>query len=316
MTQPVYFPYVRGKQYELIMLREQADLFARSGFAPVVEPVKESLSGVARAVDALVAAGASGVLIVNPRVGDLRERNDEILRLACDQTWKGIHVGVCLSPTTSGEDLKRLLDKTAERPLTLVHWGSSNHETLKPVWGETARVQRHVFVGCTSTYRKNFEADEKVMIDDGFEKRTRNAEYSHEPTAFSDLHLTYRTDFKMTGFGDFLTVGSEYAESGGPAYAIALHLSYIDPSRQNEMFVHHFVSDRQESPADPAGKFLEALQKLATEVERQDGPITRTSAVEEFLSLYKERRYPGLGYVKKLSMQHHVETLEAFLRQS
>jgi hypothetical protein len=31
----------------------------------------------------------------------------------------------------------------------------------------------------------------------------------------------------MDGFGDFLIVGDDYSESGGPAYAIAIHLTFI-----------------------------------------------------------------------------------------
>ncbi len=29
----------------------------------------------------------------------------------------------------------------------------------------------------------------------------------------------------------------------------------------------------------------------------------------------KRRHFPGLGYVKKLSMKHHIETLDAFFRR-
>ncbi len=66
----MYFPYFRGKQYELIAVRDNADLIAASQFVPIIEPVKRSLAGLQRALDALRDANASAVLIVNPHYGD------------------------------------------------------------------------------------------------------------------------------------------------------------------------------------------------------------------------------------------------------
>ena len=30
----------------------------------------------------------------------------------------------------------------------------------------------------------------------------------------------------MDGFGDFLIVGDDYSDTGGPAYAVAIHLTF------------------------------------------------------------------------------------------
>lgn len=37
----MYYPYFRGKQYELITIRENAQRMADSTFVPVIEPVSE-----------------------------------------------------------------------------------------------------------------------------------------------------------------------------------------------------------------------------------------------------------------------------------
>ncbi|MCF5965778.1 sce7725 family protein, partial [Xanthomonas perforans] len=60
---------------------------------------------------------------------------------------------------------------------------------------------------------------------------------------------------------------------------------------------------------DPALKFKEALSKLVKDVQAVGSLIPRTNAVNEFMSLYRRRHYPGLGYVKKLTMQHHIELM-------
>jgi hypothetical protein len=42
----MYHPYFRGKQFELITIRETAELMAGAGFVPIIEPVKEALKGL------------------------------------------------------------------------------------------------------------------------------------------------------------------------------------------------------------------------------------------------------------------------------
>ncbi|MNE21821.1 hypothetical protein D3C80_1149990 [compost metagenome] len=81
----------------------------------------------------------------------------------------------------------------------------------------------------------------------------------------------------------------------------------------NAMYIYHFKSDRQDTPTDPAGKFYEALTKLIAKLEEPDTKILRTSAVEEFVELYNKKHFPGLGYIKKLSMKHHIEVLADYL---
>ena len=101
--------------------------------------------------------------------------------------------------------------------------------------------------------------------------------------SFSDLHATF-DDEGMNGFGDFLIVGNDYSESGGPAYAVAIHLTYIDSNKDDEMHIRHFKSIRQDDPKDPAGKFAEALNELKEVVQQSSNQIFRSSAVIEFLT--------------------------------
>jgi hypothetical protein len=161
-------------------------------------------------------------------------------------------------------------------------------------------------------YQKHFKGTHRVLLRDGFERKTRNADYELiEP--FSDLHATYK-DEQMDGFGDFLIVGDGFIEGGGPAYAVAIHLTFIDPDLDYAMQIYHFLSIRQDTPKDPAGKFGEALAKMI-ETLNKDGPkVLETAAVQEFRALHKQGHFPGLGYVKKLSMNHHIETLANYIK--
>ena len=117
----------------------------------------------------------------------------------------------------------------------------------------------------------------------------------------------------MTGFGDFLIAGDVYSESGGPAYAVAIHLTFIDPDKDDVMYVYHFISDTNDTPTDPAGKFAQALEKLIAKLDSDNSHILETEAIKEFRSLHAKGHFPGLGYIKKLSMKHHIETLPTIL---
>jgi len=116
----------------------------------------------------------------------------------------------------------------------------------------------------------------------------------------------------MDGFGDFSIVGDDYSESGGPAYAVAIHLTFIDPDQDGAMFVYHFVSDSQDTPTDPAGKFAEAVDKLIRKLDSGGSKLYESSAIIELRELHAKGHFPGLGYLKKLSLNHHVETLADF----
>lgn len=51
----MYYPYFRGKQYELITIREMAPVFAQAGFHPIIEPVR--VAGLKKALDVIVQIG-------------------------------------------------------------------------------------------------------------------------------------------------------------------------------------------------------------------------------------------------------------------
>jgi hypothetical protein len=116
----------------------------------------------------------------------------------------------------------------------------------------------------------------------------------------------------MQGFGDFLMVGDDYSESGGPAYAVAIHMTFIDHDQDNVMRIFHFKSQRQDTPLDPAGKFAEALSEMMTHIGAPNSRVLETEAVKEFRMLHEKGHFPGLGYAKKLAMNHHIETLANF----
>lgn len=308
-----YYPYFRGKQYELIAMRECAGLMASVGFVPIVEPVKEALGGLERTLGAICDAGGEAIVIVNPDHGDLKHDGENIphfIRTKFD--LHAISAGILLKNGMDSDQAMQYCKNNRDSKIALVHSGFTEPRVLSErLLGDSVEISRHIFIDqhAGRLYRQRFERSPGILIQNGFH-RQRNADYP-EIEKFSELHLTYSYE-KVSGFGDFLIVGDEYSESGGPAYAVAIHLTFINPLDEDTMYIYHFVSDTNDTPTDPAGKFAQALRKLVEKLNSGNSNLLETAAVKEFRELHTKGHFPGLGYVKKLSMIHHIETLATY----
>jgi hypothetical protein len=310
----MYYPYFRGKQFELLTIRETAKLMAESGFVPIIEPVKEGLSGLDRALKAICEAKGNAIVIVNPYHGDLAGAGGGITTMLGKSYLDkdGITAGILL---TTGMTVAEAIDcytTHKDHAPSFIHAGFTHARALAEALGADKPTQVFLAAHTGKLYWKHFAGSKRILIKDGF-KRRRNADYE-ESEKFSDLHLTYIDD-GMDGFGDFLIVGDDYSETGGPAYAVAIHLTYIDPDSEDEMYTYHFVSDSNSTPTDPAGKFAEALDKLIEKLDADDSHLFEGEAINEFRDLHEKGHFPGLGSVKKLSMKHHIETLADYLEK-
>lgn len=309
----MYYPYFRGKQFELITVRETAELLAESNFVPIIEPVKDSLSGLDRALKSVSDAQGKAVVIVNPTYGDHSENGDNISAFLNNEfkDKKDITAGILLTNGIAIDKVLACFEKHKHHSPTFVHAGFTDGKALAENLGLNLGNTRHVFFDkyCSKPYRRHFKGGQRVLLYDGF-NRTRNADYP-PVEKFSDLHITYEED-GMDGFGDFLIVGDDFSEGGGPAYAVAIHLTFIDPDQDDVMYIYHFVSTSNSTPTDPAGKFSQALEKLIVKLDSGKSNLFESSAIKELRELHAKKHFPGLGHIKKLSMKHHVETLANF----
>lgn len=314
-----YFPYFRGKQYELIAIRELANFLASHDFVPIIEPVKKDLKGLNRTLSVIGEENAKCIVIVNPEIGDFKYNNNSIQELLDSNYPNSTSIirGVLLTEGMSSTDVEMIIQNLGDCQVALIHAGFSEAKGLSELIAENIGSYVNVFFQnfCGKLYMKHFSNSKcRVLMRDGFHQR-RNRDHP-QVEFFSDLHATY-TEENMDGFGDFLMVGDEYSETGGPAYTVAIHITFVDDDKDDIMFIHHFKSNRQDTPKDPAGKFGEALDKLIAELDSPSGKILETtSAMAEFRDLHSRGHFPGLGYVKKLSMKHHMETLGSYFGES
>lgn len=309
----MYYPYLRGKQNELILLRENAELISKSKINPIIEPVKSNLNPLVKTINRLIETNCKFTLILNPSCGDFAFDSSELIEYLQKEKvfeYESVNIALLCDGETTLEDIKSFLDYFPEQKLSFIHNGFTDGKELEGLIRDYKNVDSHIFIEpkAQKRYRKTFNNYTRILIRDGFVKRSNKDHPVNEH--FSELHIMYE-DEGMNGFGDFLINGDEYSESGGPAYAVAIHITYLDDKDEDDMFIKHYISDRNNSPADPGGKFLEALNKL---VNDNDPKLFNSKAVDEFKKLADRQHFPGLGSVKKLSMQHHLELVANFLK--
>ena len=74
----MYFPYLRGRQFELIALREYAHQYGTiNKVIPIIEPVKKTFNSMKLALPKLMEGNIKFALILNPQVGEIE--NGEII---------------------------------------------------------------------------------------------------------------------------------------------------------------------------------------------------------------------------------------------
>ena len=125
-----------------------------------------------------------------------------------------------------------------------------------------------------------------------------------EDEFYTDAYKFCREDGYI-GYANYGIDGEEYVDKGYPSRSVVLHIFYLD--RHNSVRIKHFASDSNDSAANPAGKFFEALNKLADWHERYAKEVPLTQGLEALLSHREKGTYPGSGIIKKLSVMHQLE---------
>lgn len=313
----MYFPYLRGKQFELIALNEISDFLAtnKTKVSPIIEPVKDS-STLRKTLAVLKKKKINFNVIINPKVGDMQNSMGSIIALLNQELsgYTNFQIGVILTGKDDNSLIINGLKKYDQKinGLTLIHNAENDNIekiiALYNTWGIGVKYNVVNLSKTSKRYYRNFTTSTVVELDDYFASQQKNADYkSVDESKFSEEHLFYEKE-GFVGFSDFLTIGDNYSESGFLPYAVAIHLSYSVES--GKILVKHFVSDSNDDSSDIAGKFAEAIKKL---VEWCDATGHNTQAVKTFRQLHQQGHFPGLGTIKKLSIMNHIEVVLALI---
>ena len=304
----MYFPYLRGRQFELIALRELVEKRGLSSrIIPIIEPVKLS-STLVKTIETYRANNKQLAIIMNPKVGsfssDAKEEKNEKLKESMSASLKENNTLLFMNLLRASTNPEKFIELHADNMGVICY-----DKDAIPVYEKyfSATDVKYNLIPDESGFRRKIRKN-KVLLADKFNKQPRNNDYIEiDDEPFSEDHLYYLED-GYVGFADYSVVGEDYNETGFAPYAVAIHVVYFDTD--NSLRVKHFVSDSNDDISDPAGKFQEALSKL---VEWNKIKQLDTIAMKEFEDLYRREAYPGLGTVKKLSIMHHLELMGTYL---
>ncbi|TCL59713.1 hypothetical protein EDC14_10386 [Hydrogenispora ethanolica] len=306
----MYFPYLRGRQYELLALSELVDS-KRLGkhVMPVIEPIKLS-STLINTLNSYIQNENEIAIIHNPQVGsflkDLKdEKKSEISKKYEELLRNQLVIKAHIFNTSSQSELTQLKIKEFNKKDLMV---ICNNRDFIDLYSEEFSTEspRYSLIPDESVFRRKIKSN-RILLDDKFEKQNRNTDYAEIDEPFSDDHLFYQDD-EFIGFSDFSIVGDNFLEAGFAPYAVALHVVYF--AEDKSLRIKHFVSDSNEDITNPAGKFYEALKKL------NNWDMTHkmnTLGLKELLMHFKNETYPGLGTIKKLTIMHHIELIGQYL---
>lgn len=316
----MYYPYLRGKQFELLALREFSREFENNHtIVPIIEPVKKQVNGLNAAALSMIENGMKFAVILNPSDGDYRHT--------------GIDNDILMSLTALTDDrdnwIPAYIYKHNGRTL-LDHAKQNNLSNLMIIFPSGADVNDEVLMEFLSKDEVAFVVSGNlsnnrsargrllrlgkalISLEDRFNERPRNADYANEvDEIFSEDFAYYKND-GLAGFADYTPMAKDFIEGGMLPYAIAIHLTY--QKSDDQIFVHHFVSDNNFDQSNIRGKFHEAAVKIAPFFNNNG--LYHTSAVDELIRRAEsDDGYPGLGYIKKLSVKNHLELITHILSE-
>ncbi|MFA0487225.1 MULTISPECIES: sce7725 family protein [Vibrio] len=309
----MYFPYLRGKQFELTALKEVAPRLQQGKIHPIIEPVNDNIDKLCSAVSILNTHGVTPHIIVNPEVGDLASDSPDYLSLLVSQ--KNVSFIPCV----------RIHNQNVAHTQTFLDQLIRDGVSFSLYLQEDIQFNINVYTSNSvanlilnqNRYSHTFSNSlpRCVIVSSSFPAKKRNADYNTTPQFFSDAHLTYKTPLvqHQIGFGDYLTIDDAWSTSGGPAFVIALHVTYIDGNSQNMYVKHSLSTSNPNDQSDPAGKFKEALQAMIQFANQTPSLDQNTLGFQQYITIFNNKTYHGLGVPKKLSMMHHIETICNYL---
>ncbi len=307
----MYFPILRGRQFELLALRECiTNKILSEHIIPILEPVKVS-STYTKTIETFINANKKIAIINNPQVGtwgkDLNKEGNIKIKEQITQQLVNENLLSALYVTSDLSAQINLLNSngTTIDNLLLICNNPEYLDCYEKVVGTNKPLYN--IIPDKSDFRRRIRHN-RVMCDDHFPKQSRNIDYANIDTEFFSSDHLYYSDDGYKGFSDYSVVGKEYNETGFAPYAVAIHIVYFD--EKDNLRIAHFVSDSNDDISDPARKFSEAVKKL---VEWNATMKINTFAMREFKVAYENQNYPGLGVIKKYSIMHHLELISQYL---
>ncbi|WP_270789442.1 sce7725 family protein [Enterococcus diestrammenae] len=299
-----YYPYFRGKQFDLLALKEvlQAGLLSPA-IQPIIEPVKNSKTFFATIAE-FQKKHHPYRLIDNPQAGAFL-------------TEKGY---ATLQDLAQGNSQAHIIDQ----PVTLADLANYSASTLwivksfaalkeTPVQALTGSFLVPQEFRLLQQIRESSFDHPLILSEDPFTRLGRNSYYREIP---DELFSRRFKDFKkrgFIGFSDFSLDSRIYYEQGYPDRDLALHLVYL--AAPQELRVHHFVSpaDTEDLGFNQKEKFLQLILQVQSWFSENNDQQTDTLGLKLLYQAAEQGHFPGMGVLRKAVIMHHLECMSRLL---
>lgn len=305
-----YYPLLRGRQNELLAIRELLEEGGLNNVVPIIEPVRFS-STLISTFNSFISKNKTINYILNPQVGSFFK---DIEDKEASEKYKTFHEKILGSSNVIktvyvSEGCEKILMDNHDIPVSNISAICLDQDYLE-TYERLFHGEEYTNIIPYDPYFRRIKTDKSIELVDCFKeiKRDRNSEYAEKTDEFFSGYHIYAKEDNYYGFSDYSIVGDEYQDSGFAPYAIVIHIVYFDSN--GNLRIKHFVSDSRYDTNNPAGKFGEALKKLH---DWNSEHKLNTSAMNEFEEMHQKGSYPGLGVIKKLSIKHHLELMDRYL---
>lgn len=307
----MYFPYLRGKQFEFEALLE-VPIGIFDNTIPIIEPVNNSKKEYFLK---LSERDVRFVFITNPFYPiNSRLSDREIQTIINTQLVNNQKVifGYIIDQRFDINQFQAFLNAYQGLNMAIIFRYNPLHDDLQNILAEiqNSTVDYLIFDDrrTNQTTRIAFHGHQfRVLLTDGFQRQERNSDYP-PVSAFESNYRTYRQD-GWSGLGDYLTIGDHFQEGGGAVFVITLHISTL--TKNQDIIISHFSSNIQNNVKGlSAIKFSQANDMLVT------SPITlplNSSGLDQFRDWHNRQHNPQLGAAKKASIMHHIELLSGIV---
>lgn len=285
----MYYPYFRGKQFDLYALTQLVEKgLLSSKVIPIIEPVKKS-KALEKLLTVFQKAEQPFYLIENPQAGDLLTLDgyEYLKELALPKAH------IIDQPLNTEEFSKKLLIVRDALPTLENDWASTQTITVVP---EEFRLLQKV-------------QGAKILSQDPFTRLPKTRFYQElRDESFSNAHLTFKKR-GFAGFCDYSIDSRIYYEHGYPSPILSLHLVYFEGEK---LRVHHFLSS-EEAPTQK-DKFCELIEAVNTWNLRLWGKAP-TLGIQLLQEAYEKDKFPGMGVMRKAAVMHHLELMSRYLEK-
>ena len=296
----MYIPYFRGKQFDLIGLRESVSRgLLGNNTIPLIEPVRDAKQ-LLKTLEKFVEKQREVLVVVNPEVGQVQKGMPRL------HDWVAFYDSPYVIPVylinemvdmgeIQGRDCVFLSLKYVASKLETI---PENHAPKYHIISDSARLRRAV-------------KENRILLTDPFTKvssfNVHSDDYQDfEDEFYCDNHLFFQEDGYI-GFSNYGIDGEFYYDKGFPTRILVLHILYRD--KFNSIRIKHFTSDSNDSYHNSKVKFQEALGKLVRWQEHFRKEVPLTTGMQELINYYHTGDYPGPGTIKKLLVMHQLELM-------